>query len=225
MSIYGCFAQFYFYTSSGSIECLILTVMAVDRYLAICNPLRYSSVMDSRRCSQLVASAWLAGFLVMSVITVTTCNLQFCGSNIIDHLFCDLAPMLQIASADTLVIEMEAMVIAVGLSIFPFTLIIGSYVSIFCTILRIPSDTGRKKAFSTCSSHLASVCTYFGTLFIIYLAPPHGRSMKLNKILSLLYIVVTPLFNPIIYSLRNQEIKACISSYIVFYKGETSSDF
>ncbi|KAM4749380.1 olfactory receptor 10A3-like [Rhinophrynus dorsalis] len=218
MTVYGCITQYFVYSLSTCIECLLLTVMAFDRYLAICNPLRYSSIMNFRICNNLVLCSWLSGFIFMISLTVTVFSLQFCGSNIIDHIFCDLAPILQIASSDTSIVETEALFVTISLALFPFLIIIISYSCIFFTILRIPSVTGRQKAFSTCSSHLTSVNTYFGTLLTIYLTPSHGHSSNGNKILSLLYIIGTPLFNPIIYSLRNQEMKTCLETYIFFHR-------
>ncbi|XP_072006420.1 olfactory receptor 11A1-like [Engystomops pustulosus] len=210
ISLYGCIAQFYIYSSSGSAECLLLTVMALDRYLAICNPLRYSSIMNVKTCSQLVVWAWLSGFIGMCIIITAISNLQFCGQRIVDHFFCDLEPIFHLSSSDTSLVEMEVLMYAMVMGFLPFLLIILSYVVIGSTIIRIPSETGRQKAFSTCSSHLASVCTYFGTILILYLVPSHQRSVDVNKLLSLFYTVLTPLFNPIIYSLRNQEIQACL---------------
>ncbi|OCT90878.1 hypothetical protein XELAEV_18019495mg [Xenopus laevis] len=216
MTMYGCFFQFYVYCSSGSVECLLLTAMAFDRYQAICNPLRYSSVMHSSACNHLVLGAWLFGFTIMSIITLTLLSTQSCGSTVIDHIFCDLGPILELSIIDTHIIQSEALFIVITVGLFPFGFIIVSYGVIFWTILRIPSKLGRRKAFSTCSAHLVSVCTYFGTLFTIYLLPSTQRSVKVNKVLSLLYIVVTPLFNPIIYGLRNREMKTSFGLF--FYK-------
>ncbi|KAG8563809.1 hypothetical protein GDO81_005562 [Engystomops pustulosus] len=210
MYLKGCIIQFYIYSSSGSAECLLLTVMALNRYLAICNPLRYYSVMNYRTCSHLVVWAWLSGFIWMCIIIGAISNLQFCGPRIVDHFFWDLEPILHLSSSDTSTVEMEVLVYAIIMGFLPFFLIILSYVIIFLTIIRIPSETGRQKAFSTCSSHLASVCTYFGSILILYLVPSHQRSVEVNKILSLFYTVLTPLCNPIIYSLRNQEIQSCL---------------
>ncbi|KAG9465685.1 hypothetical protein GDO78_017897, partial [Eleutherodactylus coqui] len=214
----GCITQFYIYSASGSTECLVLTLMAFDRYLAICNPLRYTSIMNSQTCAHLVVWAWLSGFLGMWIIIITLCNLHFCGSGIVvDHFFCDLEPILHLSSSDTSLVEMETLVYAMLMGILPFGLIILSYLAIFCTIIRIPSEIGRQKAFSTCGSHLASVCIYFGTILILYLVPSQKRSVEINKILSLFYTILTPLFNPIIYSLRNQEMQACFATLIYVF--------
>lgn len=216
MSFHGCMAQFYLGASTGCTECLLLMVMAYDRYLAICNPLRYSTIMNVKTQKHLAMGSWLSGFIVMTVLLASICNLQFCDFNTIDHLFCDLAPILQLSSTDTYLVQIESILITIAFSLLPFLLIIVSYVSIFVTILKISTKTGRRKTFSTCSSHLASVCMYFGTIFIIYLVPSQQYSVKLNKVLSLLYTIGTPLLNPIIYSFRNQEMKSCIGSYFWF---------
>ncbi|XP_075425865.1 olfactory receptor 11A1-like [Ascaphus truei] len=219
MSVYACVTQLYLYSALGSVDCLLLTVMSYDRYLAICKPLHYNLVMTWRLQIHLVTWTWLVGFILMLIIYITIYHLQFCGTNIIDHIFCDIAPILQLSSSNTFPVQMETFVIALSLGLLPFVIIIASYVCIFLAILRIPSSTGQQKAFSTCSSHLASVCTYFGTLITIYIIPFKGRSMKLNMALCLLYTVVTPLFNPFIYSLRNLEMKASLGTYM-FVKRE-----
>ncbi|KAM5171682.1 olfactory receptor 10A6-like [Mantella aurantiaca] len=213
ISFYGCITQFYLSASVGSAECLFLTVMAYDRYLAICNPLRYSSLMNIKTRNHLSLCSWLFGFLAMAFLTAIVCNLQYCGLNTIDHLICDLGSFLQLSSTDTYLLEIGGLIVTFAFSLLPLTLIILSYIYIFFTILSIHSRTGRQKSFSTCSSHLASVCIYFGTICIIYLVPSQQHSVKLNKILSLLYSVGIPLLNPLIYSLRNREIKSCIAAY------------
>ncbi|XP_072254793.1 olfactory receptor 10A7-like [Pyxicephalus adspersus] len=212
MSFHSCFTQFYLGASVGSVECLLLTAMSYDRYLAICNPLRYSYLMNIKTRNLLAMWSWLSGFMVMAILMVSMSKLQFCGFNTIDHVFCDLAPILQLSSTDTYIVEMESFLLTVAFSLFPFILILLSYISIISTLVRISSRTSRQKSFSTCSSHLVSVCTYFGTIFIIYLVPSQKTSAKLNKILSLFYTIGTPLLNPIIYSLRNQEMKSCIKA-------------
>ncbi|CAI9581141.1 unnamed protein product, partial [Staurois parvus] len=216
VSLYGCIIQYYLGSSTGNIECLLLTIMAYDRHLAICNPLRYSSIMNITTRNHLVAWAWAAGFTAMGVIIVTIFHLQFCGLNTIDHFFCDLAPLLQLSTSDTSLIEMEVLFITIFLSFVPFVIIIISYVCIFYSILGISSRAGKQKAFSTCSSHLASVCLFFGSICVTYMVPSQQNGMKINKFLSLLYTVVTPLLNPIIYSLRNHEMIDCFKYYIFF---------
>nr|DBA29710.1 TPA: hypothetical protein GDO54_005772 [Pyxicephalus adspersus] len=220
VSFHGCITQHYLGASAGTVEGLLLMVMAYDRHLAICNPLRYTSIMNNTTRNHLAAWAWVAGYTVMVMLTVTICNLRFCGLNTIDHLFCDLAPLLQLSSSDTSMIQMEVLFITMFLSIVPFLLIIISYISIFSTILRISTLAGRQKSFSTCSSHLASVSMYCGSVFITYTVPSHQNLLKITKVLSLLYTVVTPLLNPIIYSLRNQEMIDCFRHYVAFIHGK-----
>ncbi|CAI9606432.1 unnamed protein product [Staurois parvus] len=217
ISLYGCIIQFYLASSSGSAECLLLTVMAYDRHLAICNPLRYSSIMNYNTCNHLAAWAWVVGFTVLAMLMITIFHLQFCGSNTIDHFYCDLAPLLQLSSSDTYLVDMEEIFIIIFLGIVTFVLIIVSYISIFHTILKISSRSGRQKTFSTCSSHLASVCIYFGSICITYMIPsqPKKPKKKINKFTSLLYTVAIPLLNPIIYSLRNREM---IDSFKHYFK-------
>ncbi|XP_075434058.1 olfactory receptor 11A1-like [Ascaphus truei] len=206
----GCITQFYFHGVSATVETLLLTVMSFDRYLAICNPLRYTAIMDIRLCLHLVTWTWLIAFLLMIFIVIPMCQLQFCGPHIIDHYFCDFYPILELSCSDISILKLEDFVLAIPVVLFPFVFITSTYVSISLTILRIPSTTGRQKAFSTCSSHLAVVGTFYGTLIAIYITPSGGQSFNVNKVLSLLYTVGTPLFNPIIYCLRNQEIKLAL---------------
>ncbi|XP_063785593.1 olfactory receptor 11L1-like [Pseudophryne corroboree] len=204
ISFIGCLAQFYVFTASEALECLLLTVMSYYRYQAICNPLHYASVMDRAFCLNIVLCCWLFVCAIILMISLTMNQLQFCGPNIIDHFFCDFAPLLKLSCSNTLVIELESVLLSIPLVICPFTVIIISYTYIAFTILKIPSVTGRQKTFSTCSSHLSVVSVYYGSLISIYLFP---HQEVLNKVLSLLYTVVTPLLNPIIYSLRNKDIK------------------
>ncbi|KAM3924546.1 olfactory receptor 5P55-like [Leptodactylus fuscus] len=206
----GCFTQFYFFCTLEGFECLLLSVMSYDRYVAICNPLRYSSIMTNHICVKLASMCWLLGSLYSFVITLTPSTLDFCGPNIIDHLFCDLVPLLELSCSDTFIVHLEVDIMGSPAIIIPTTIIVVSYTYIVRAVLRIPSSTGRQKAFSTCSSHLIVVSIYYGTIFSVYVLPIGGKSMFVGKILSLLYTVFTPLINPIIYSLRNQDIKKAV---------------
>ncbi|XP_073403085.1 olfactory receptor 1468-like [Dendrobates tinctorius] len=203
VSLIGCLTQFYFYSASGMLETLILTVMSFDRYQAICHPLHYTSVMDLTFCLKAVLLSWLVILVVILTLSVTISYLWFCGPNIIDHFFCDRDPILELSCSDTSLVTAESMLFMIPLAICPFTVIIVSYIYIIFTILKIPSTRGRQKTFSTCSSHLAVVSIFYGSTIIIYLFP---NSVNANKILSLLYTLATPLFNPVIYSLTNREI-------------------
>ncbi|XP_056424959.1 olfactory receptor 11L1-like [Hyla sarda] len=199
-----CLIQFYFFSVLETLESLFLSVMSYDRYQAICNPLHYSAAMDLTFCLKAVLLCWVLTFAVSLTLTVTISQLQLCGPNIIDHFFCDLDPILELSCSDTFYIKLVDMILAVPFAIFPFMVIMVSYVYIIFTILKIPSTTGRQKTFSTCSSHLAVVSLYYGSLICIYLFPNKGN---VKKILSLFYTAVTPLLNPMIYSLSNREIK------------------
>ncbi|XP_056424968.1 olfactory receptor 11L1-like [Hyla sarda] len=199
-----CLIQFYFFTASEALECLLLTVMSYDRYQAICNPLHYSSVMDLTFCLKAVLLCWVITFAVTFTLIATMSQLQFCGPNSIDHFFCDFDPILELSCSDTFYMKLVDMILAAPFVFCPFVVIMVSYIYIIFTILKIPSTTGRQKTFSTCSSHLAVVSLYYGSLICIYFFP---NKENVKKILSLFYTVVTPLLNPMIYSLTNREIK------------------
>ncbi|XP_056425611.1 olfactory receptor 11L1-like [Hyla sarda] len=207
VSFSGCIIQFYFYIASGSLESLLLTIMSYDRYLAICNPLRYADMMNLQLCRTLVLASWLLSFTLVLVTVTLLCQLNFCGPNIIDHFFCDFAPLVDLSCSDTSIIRMEVVVLSIPVVASTFSFILWSYICISITILGIHSSTGRRKVFSTCSSHLASVCSYYGPLIVIYMVPYRRDSLNVNKFLSILYTVFTPLFNPLIYSLRNEELQ------------------
>ncbi|XP_072259297.1 olfactory receptor 11L1-like [Pyxicephalus adspersus] len=203
-----CISQFYVYGLSMVAECFILTAMSYDRYLAITKPLHYTSVMNLGFCLRLVCSCWLIGAL-STLITLLMIFLQsFCGPKDIDHFICDVAPLLKLSCSDTFNVEVVVFLLSIPLVVIPFIMV--TYICIFITIANIRSSKGRKKTFSTCSSHLTSVITYYGTLITIYVVPNRGHTTTINKILFLLYTVVTPLFNPIIYSIRSQEIRKVI---------------
>ncbi|XP_075434303.1 olfactory receptor 5G3-like [Ascaphus truei] len=221
ISFAGCIAQYFLFGTSGGAECLLLTVMSYDRYLAICHPLRYFAFMDLKFCCQMVFWSWFLAFMAATSMVILLCSFQFCNPNVIDHFFCDLDPLLEHFCSERFIVDTVIFFLGISFFIFPFTFIVVTYVCISLTILRIKSITGRQKAFSTCSSHLAVVFTYYGTLIAKYVIPSKGQSLTVMKINSLLYTVVIPLFNPIIYTLRNKEIQAalwkCISIRIQTY--------
>ncbi|XP_069806803.1 olfactory receptor 5P64-like [Dendropsophus ebraccatus] len=210
----ACMTQYYFFVASESVECFLLTVMSYDRYVAICNPLRYSSIMTWTYCVILALTSWLAAFCLMSFFMITMLRLNFCGPNIIDHFFCDFDPMLELSCSDTGNFRLEGSLLGVPIVFIPIIIIVFSYVRIIAAILRIPSSSGRQRAFSTCSSHLIVVSMFFGTLFGVYVLPTRGKSPTISKVVSLLYTVFTPLINPIIYSLRNNDIKKAIRDHV-----------
>ncbi|XP_018428340.1 PREDICTED: olfactory receptor 10A7-like [Nanorana parkeri] len=214
MSFSSCIAQFYFFISTEIYDCVLLTVMSYDRFMAICNPLLYHIVMKPTFCMQLIVLSWLLSISVSLVELITVYSLWFCGPNIIDHFFCDMEPLLDLSCSDISMVKLEMIVFCIPMIIFPFGFIIISYLKIIHSILRIPSTTGRQKAFSTCSSHLTVVSIFYGTLFIIYVLPTRGQLGNLSKMLSLLYTVVTPLLNPVIYSLRNKDIKTALAKSV-----------
>ncbi|XP_040274116.1 olfactory receptor 11L1-like [Bufo bufo] len=206
ISFSGCLIQFYMFASCTATECYLLTVMSFDRFVAICVPLHYTIVVNSKLCLHLAIWSWLLGFLFVLITVLLICQLDFCGSMTIDHFYCDFIPMLELSCSDVSPVVLETFFFAIVIVLLPFLTVLGSYVSIFWTIIGIPSSTGRKKTFSTCSSHLLVVGTYYGSLLSIYLFPSGGHSEKI-KTLSLMYTLGTPLLNPLIYCFRNQEIQ------------------
>ncbi|CAN2391681.1 Olfactory receptor, partial [Pristimantis euphronides] len=207
MNLISCIIQFSIFVISDCSECLLLSVMSYDRYLAICNPLRYHSIMSHRFCVTSTSIIWLIGFAVMLMYVISIYSLYFCGPHLIDHFFCDFKPIMQLSCSDTTIIYIEIFIVGLLNGFCPFIIVVMSYVYIVMTILKIPSDTGRHKAFSTCSSHLIVVFILYGTLLIVYLFPVRENLLTLSKVLSLSYTVLTPLLNPIIYTLRNQDFK------------------
>ncbi|XP_053319983.1 olfactory receptor 5V1-like [Spea bombifrons] len=202
----GCFTQFYFFLVSTVNECFLLTVMSYDRYLAICNPLRYSSIMDFKLRILLTSSCWVCGIIISLPHIVLLQKMTFCGPKRINHFYCDLLPLLRLSCSDTSAIETVTTINSVPILFLPLFFISVTYANIIAAILRISASAGRRKAFSTCSSHLTVVCMYYGTLVFNYLVPSEGQYSGLQKMISVCYTIVTPLLNPLIYSLRNKEI-------------------
>uniref|UniRef100_A0A8D0HDC0 Olfactory receptor n=1 Tax=Sphenodon punctatus TaxID=8508 RepID=A0A8D0HDC0_SPHPU len=210
MSYTGCVAQFFFSAGLAYSECFLLAAMAYDRYVAICNPLLYASAMPRKLCIQLVASSFIAGFANAIAHTGNTFRLHFCGDNTIDHYFCDAPPLVKMACDNTKVYEL-IMASIIGCNVVATTaLIMGSYTAIVAAILRIRSAAGRRKAFSTCSAHLVSVSLFYGSILIMYSRPSSQHTPDWDKVLALFYTVVNPLVNPMIYSLRNKDVKGAL---------------
>lgn len=210
ISYIGCFTQLYFFFFFGTVECCLLAAMAYDRYVAICNPLRYPEVMNRKVCFQLALASWVLGFPNSTVCTITVFSVSYCGPNTVNHFFCDSPPLLELACADTYIVQIVALTTTVIFIVFPFLIILFTYVCIIITILRMPSAEGRQKAFSTCSSHLLVVTLFYGTAISTYFNPKSKYSPDTKKFLSLSYTVISPMLNPIIYSLRNKEVKAAM---------------
>uniref|UniRef100_A0A8C5F1D1 Olfactory receptor n=1 Tax=Gopherus evgoodei TaxID=1825980 RepID=A0A8C5F1D1_9SAUR len=215
ISFAGCGTQMYFFILFGITECCLLSVMAYDRYVAICHPLKYTLVMSQRVCSQMAAGSWTIGTLVAFCQTASIFTLPFCGSNTISHFFCDILPVLRLATTDTRKNEAAVAIVTVVFIFIPFLLILLSYILILSAILRMPSAAGQRKAFSTCSSHLIVVSLFYGTVTFIYVRPKSVYSLGSDRLLSLLYTVVTPMFNPIVYCLRNKEVRRALKKSIV----------
>nr|XP_026235394.1 olfactory receptor 10AG1-like [Urocitellus parryii] len=215
ISLLSCATQMYFFLMFGATECFLLAVMSYDRYVAICNPLRYPLVMNPKKCHHLAAGSWFGGVPVQIGQTWQIFSLHFCHSNQINHFFCDIPPILKLACGDTFVHEVSVYIVAMLFVVVPFMLILASYSKIGLTILRLPTAQGRAKAFSTCSSHLLVVVLFFGSASITYLRPKSNHSAGTDKVLSLLYTIVTPMFNPMIYSLRNRDVIAALKKFIL----------
>ncbi|XP_063785720.1 olfactory receptor 10A3-like [Pseudophryne corroboree] len=214
VSVALCIIQFYLLGVPAMSQCLLLAAMSFDRYVAICRPLHYAIIMTLRCQLQIVTFCWLVSFTLSFVVYIFLRKLQFCGLNVINHFYCDITPVLELSCSDTSSLKMVAFLESISVVLTPLVFIIATYISILHTILRIPSTTGKQKAFSTCSSHLTFVCMYYGVLTSIYIFPPSNNSINANKSLSLLYTLVTPLFNPLIYTLRNRDIRAAMTKYL-----------
>ncbi|XP_069326069.1 olfactory receptor 10AG1-like [Eulemur rufifrons] len=210
ISLLACATQMCSVLMLGGTECLLLAAMAYDRYVAICNPLRYSLVMNNKVCVQLVAASWTSGIPAVIGQTCQIFFLPFCGSNTINHFFCDIPPVLKLACGDTFVNEITVYVVTVVFIMVPFLLIVVSYSKIISNILKLSSAKGRAKAFSTCSSHLIVVVLFYGTATITYLQPKPNQFERKGKLISLFYTVLIPMLNPIIYTLRNKDIMVAL---------------
>ncbi|XP_059227089.1 olfactory receptor 11H6-like isoform X2 [Mustela nigripes] len=210
ISFMACFFQFYFFFSMGITETLLLPLMAFDRYLAICQPLHYPVIMNNHLCMNLVALCWVTAFLCYPIPIYFITQLPFCGPNTIDHFVCDPGPLLALSCIPAPGIELSCSILSSLIIFITLFFILGSYTLVLRAVLRVPSAAGRRKAFSTCGSHLAVVSLFYGTLMIMYISPTSGNPGGIQKIVTLFYSLVTPLINPLIYSLRNKDMKAAL---------------
>ncbi|CAM5096145.1 unnamed protein product, partial [Natator depressus] len=213
ISVCGCIMQFYCFGFFACAECYLLAAMSCDRYLAICKPLHYAALMNGRTWV-LAAGSWLWAFVASTITVYLMSQLTFCGPSEIDHFFCDLNPLIKHSCHNNNLITLLSFILtSIGVP-FPFLLTVASYSFIITTILRIPSTTRKKKAFSTCFSHLMVVTIFYGTIIIVYILPDTDTLRDLNKVFSVFYTVLTPLVNPLIYSLRNKEVKLALRKII-----------
>ncbi|NXY79899.1 O10R2 protein, partial [Glareola pratincola] len=206
ISFTGCAVQMFFFIGFGGTNCMLLTAMGYDRCAAICKPLHYKVLMSNRVCSHLVVFAAVTGFTLSLIVTYFIFTLPFCGGKEINHFFCDMAPVIQAACTENNGIETVIFIFYIVVVFGSFLLILLSYLLIFNTILKIPSTEGKRKAFSTCASHLTVVLVHFGCASIIYLRPKYTYSLQEDTLISVTYTVVTPLLNPVVYSLRNRDV-------------------
>ncbi|XP_029437217.1 olfactory receptor 5V1-like [Rhinatrema bivittatum] len=214
ISVQGCLTQMYCFLCFTYVEFVIISVMAFDRYIAICHPLRYGVIMNQKLCILMATVSWILGFLEPATHTILLSHFSYCGSSEINHFFCDLSALLKLSCTSTSTIDSITYIMGVILGLPCFTATLTSYVYIISSILRIRSKEGRRKAFSTCSSHLTVVILFYGTLICLYVRPTSMQSLDQNKLIALLYNVLIPLFNPIIYSLKNREVKAALRKVI-----------
>ncbi|XP_062971738.1 olfactory receptor 10C1-like [Cynocephalus volans] len=210
ISVGGCAAQMYIFTILGLTECCLLAAMAYDRFVAICYPLHYTLLMGPQVCLKLAAASWITGVVVESAQTTWIFTLPFCGTGKIQHFFCDIIPVVKLACVDTSRNEVVMFAVSMLFIMSPCLLILCSYMRILGTILRIPSAADKQKAFSTCSSHILVVSLFYGTALFTYLQPKTAHTPETDKATALMYTVVTPALNPVIYTLRNKEVKEAL---------------
>ncbi|XP_062058095.1 olfactory receptor 10P1 [Lepus europaeus] len=215
ISFQGCVAQMYVFIVLGITECCLLTAMAYDRYAAICRPLHYATLMSQQACVAMVGISWLMGIITATTHSSLIFTLPFPGHPVIPHFLCDILPVLRLASAGKHRSEISVMTATVVFIMVPFSLIVTSYARILRAILAMASPRGRRKVFSTCSSHLLVVSLFFGTASITYIRPGAGSSVTTDRVLSLFYTVITPMLNPVIYTLRNKEVTGALRHMVM----------
>ncbi|KAM8934367.1 olfactory receptor 5V1-like [Pelodytes ibericus] len=217
ISFQGCMIQVYLFTFCATTECILLAAMACDRYVAICRPLHYKAIMDRMTYASLMAFAWLSGMLNSTINTFFTAGLRFCGASSIDSLYCEVQPLIRLSCSDTWINDILASASGAVFGVSCLVFILTSYIFIICVVLRLPSRASQNKTFSTCASHITVVILYYGALIFMYLLPDTGSSQKMDMAVSMIYSTVTPMLNPIIYSLRNQQVKGALGA-VVFGK-------
>ncbi|XP_029431223.1 olfactory receptor 13G1-like [Rhinatrema bivittatum] len=206
ISYNGCMTQLCLFTSALSTELMLLTVMAYDRYVAICIPLHYTTIMSKRTCVLLAAAVWLVGFINSMIHTSLMLRLKFCEHNILNHFFCEIPPLLKVACSDTFINNVVVILADVLTGMVCFLLTVISYTYIILAILKIRSAEKKRKAFSTCASHLTVVSLFYGGVIYTYVRPAFSNDLDADKVMSAVYAIVSPVLNPIIYSLRNKEV-------------------
>ncbi|XP_007444002.1 olfactory receptor 49-like [Python bivittatus] len=214
----GCMMQTFIYFHLGTTELFLLAVMSYDRYLAICNPLRYPSIMSKSLCTSLVYCCWIGSFLLIIGPFVVFLQFPMCNSNILDHFFCNNTPLIQLLCGDTRLLELLGFITAALSVLGTFIISVVSYVNIIRSVLSIPSATGRKKAFSTCSSHFIVVSLTYGSCIFLYISPDQDSKVEFAKIVAILNTIVSPLLNPFIYSLRNKQVQEALENLLRQFK-------
>ncbi|XP_014682676.1 olfactory receptor 5B12-like [Equus asinus] len=202
----GCAAQMFFFVAFASVDCFLLAVMAYDRHAAVCKPLHYTTTMTTSVCTRMAIGCYVWGFVESSLHTGFTFCLSFCHSSVVHHFFCDIPPILALSCSDIYINEIVLFTLAAFNVFFALLVILTSYLFIFIAILRMCSAEGRKKAFSTCASHLTAVTIFYGTVIFMYLQPSSSHSMDNDQMASVFYTIIVPMLNPIVYSLRNKEV-------------------
>uniref|UniRef100_A0A4X2JRS8 Olfactory receptor n=1 Tax=Vombatus ursinus TaxID=29139 RepID=A0A4X2JRS8_VOMUR len=214
ISFLGCAVQYFVFCGMGLTECFLLAAMAYDRYAAVCNPLLYTAIMSHTLCIKMVGGAFMGGFFSSLIETYSVYSHQFCGPNIINHFFCDLPPVLALSCSDTFTSQIVTFLVGVIVGVMSVLVVLSSYIYIVAAVLKISSTKGRSKAFSTCASHLTAVTLFYGSGLFMYMRPRSSHALSRDKMVSVFYAVVIPMVNPIIYSLRNKEIKSAMMKVI-----------
>nr|XP_003404985.1 olfactory receptor 2Y1-like [Loxodonta africana] len=210
----GCVAQLFIFLTLGSIECVLLVVMAFDRYAAVCRPLHYTTIMHPRLCQTLAAISWMGGFMNSGVQTGLMMAMPLCGLHHLNHFFCEMPVLLKMACEDILGKEVKMFVARVIIVMLSAAVILGSYVHIAQAVLRVKSVAGRRKAFGTCGSHLLVVFLFYGSAIYTYFQPMHSYSPSEGKFVALFYTIITPMLNPLFYTLRNKDVKGALKKIV-----------